>query len=83
MVCNLTVVCYVLDLQKSLITLWQLASMECKAAMEKDDLKISRGALALTKGDMLQNLYLLKGTTVLEESCVRVDSSHVLEATGL
>ena len=80
---TLTGVHYVPGLRKSLISLGQLASMGCKVTLEKDGLKVSRGALILMKGDMFRNLYLLKGTTVLGETCVGVDSSRALDATRL
>lgn len=54
----------------------------CKVT-EKDSLKISNGALILIRDDMYRNLYLLKRTTVLEESCVEVNSSCVLNVIGL
>lgn len=54
--------------------------MGCKATLEKDGLKVS-SALVLMKRHVLRNLYLLKGTTILEKSCVGVDSSHALNAT--
>jgi len=51
--------------------------------IKKDSLKVSRGALVLMKRDGFRNLYLLKGTTVLGESCVGVDSSRALDAIRL
>jgi len=58
---TLTDVQYVPGLWKSLISLGQLASLGCKVTIEKDSLKVSRGALVFMKGDGFRNLYLLKG----------------------
>lgn len=74
---------YVLRLRKSLISLGQLASMGYKVTLENDDLKVSRGGPILMKRDVFLNLYLLKGTTVLGDSCVEVDSFCSFDAIGL
>ena len=43
---------YVLGLRKFLISLGQLAPLGCKITIEKDTLKVSRGALVLMKVDV-------------------------------
>ena len=74
---------YVPGLRKSLISLGQLASMGCKITIVKDGLRVSREELVLMKDVMVQNLYLLMGTTIHGELCVGVDSSKSLDATKL
>ena len=59
-----------------MVSLGQLSSKGCKVTMEKDSLRVSKGALVVIKGDMFQNLYLLKGSTVLGESRVGAYSSR-------
>lgn len=67
---TLTNVRFVSDLRKSLISLGQLTSLGCRITADNVGLKVFREARVLMKGQLVQKLYLFKGSTLKGESIV-------------
>ena len=55
---------YVLELKRNLLSIGMLESIGCSVKIGQGSMKISKGALTLTKGKPKNRLYTLVGTTI-------------------
>ena len=80
---TLTEVRHIPELKKNLISLGTLDSQGCKYSAEGGVLKVSKGALIVIKGKLVNGLYLLQGSTVVGAAAVSSSHNSELDTTHL
>ena len=80
---TLTEVRHILDLKKNLISLGILDSQGCKYSAEGGVLKVSRGALVVIKGKLVNGLYLPQGSIIVGSAIVSLSYNSKSDTTRL
>ena len=80
---TLTDVQHIPDLKKNLISLGVLNSQGCKYSAQGGVLTVSKGALIVIKGRLINGLYLLQGSTITFDVLVSSSSNLNLNTTRL
>ena len=80
---TLTDVRHIPDLKKNLISLGVLDSQGCKYSAQGGVLKVSKGALIVIKGRLVNGLYLLQGSIVIGVASISSSSDSDSDTTSL
>ncbi|KAK2992130.1 hypothetical protein RJ640_019386 [Escallonia rubra] len=74
---------YIPDLKKNLISVGTLDSRDCSISIKGGVIKVSKGAMVITKGQKIRNLYKLIGNTVIGGASVSTHASSSNDKSDL